>query len=223
MSNIGFRVTYDFDRPEKRLIEGLRNLPVANIDDCMNRISAVDSSIKPMNKEPLIGCAFTVKCPAGDNLMFHKALDLAKEGDIIVVAAGGGIERSLCGEIMVAYAKSKGIAGFLVDGCIRDVDAIAKIDFPVYAKGVTPNGPYKNGPGEINVPVSFAGQVICPGDIIIGDGDGVIIIKPEEAEELIKKTVEKNNQEIQTFKDIDKGVYDRRWVDKTLKNLGCQF
>ncbi|HQL37430.1 MAG TPA: RraA family protein [Bacillota bacterium] len=224
MANVGFRINREIKRPDRKLIEGFRGLPVANIADCMNRITCVDSSIRPFNKAPLLGCAFTVKTTCGDNLMFHKALDMAQPGDVIVVAGGGTMERSYCGEIMVEYAKFKRLAGFIIDGCIRDFDSISKSDFPVYAKGVTPNGPFKNGPGEIGYPVSFGSQVVFPGDILVGDGDGVVIIKPEEASELIEKTMKIFRNEEKILEDIAKGNgMDRSWVDKLLKEKSCEF
>ena len=156
---VGCRIKKNIVRPDRRLVEAFRGIPVANIDDCMNRLSAVQAELCPMNSSPLLGTAFTVKCPAGDNLMFHKALDLAQPGDVLVIAAGGSMSRALCGEIMATYARSRGIAGFIIDGCVRDRDELAQFtDFPVYAKGVIPNGPYKNGPGEINFPVSVGGR-----------------------------------------------------------------
>lgn len=224
MANLGFRIITDIKRPEKELIELFRNLPVANIDDNMGRIACVDTGIKPFNNAKLLGCAFTVKAPQGDNLMFHKALDLAKEGDIIVVAGGGNMERSLCGEIMISYARMKKLGGFLIDGVIRDVEAIKELDFPVYAKGANPNGPYKNGPGEINVPVAVGGQVVFPGDIIVGDEDGVIIIRPEDALELVEKVKEFNANEEVILTNLDKGIgIDRTWIDKLLEKMGCEI
>ena len=224
MQNMGFRINTKEIRRDWEIIEKFRELPVANIDDCMNRIAAVDQSIKPFNKAKLLGPAFTVKCPEGDNLMFHKALDMAKPGDILVIAGRGSMDRSLCGEIMVRYAMMKKLGGFLIDGCIRDAEAMADIDFPVYAKGVTPNGPYKNGPGEINVPVPFAGQIINPGDIIVGDPDGVIIINPEEALALIEKTKKLVENELRTFEAISSGKgLDRSWIDKALTEKNCEY
>ncbi|WP_422484963.1 RraA family protein [Gudongella sp. DL1XJH-153] len=224
MSNLGFRIFTDFERPSKELVNEFRELPVANIDDNMGRISAVDSAIKPYNKSKLLGPAFTVKVPQGDNLMFHKALDLAKEGDVIVVAGFGYTERALCGEIMMNYAIMKKFAGFVIDGAIRDVDTTRGLDFPVYARGVQPNGPYKNGPGEINVPVSVGGQVVFPGDIVIGDEDGLIFVRPEEAPELIEKVKAFNNNEKNILGNLDKGIpMDREWVDKTLNDRGCEI
>lgn len=224
MVNVGFRINHAMERPNNELVEGFRGLAVANIADCMNRITCVDGSIRPINKAPLLGCAFTVKVTCGDNLMFHKALDMAQPGDVIVLAGGGIMERSYCGEIMVQYAKFKELAGFIIDGCIRDYDPISESDFPVYAKGVTPNGPFKNGPGEIGFPVSFGGQVICPGDILVGDRDGIVIIKPEEASELLQKVIKVSENEEKILENIAKGNgMDRSWVDKALLERGCSF
>lgn len=162
--------------------------------------------------------------PAGDNLLFHKALDMAQPGDVIVLANKGSLSRSLCGEIMSNYAKSRGLAGIIIDGCVRDSAALRELDFPVYAKGVTPNGPYKNGPGEMNFPVSFAGIIINPGDIIVGDADGLLVIRPEDAEELAKKAKAWHDSEEKQLEGIlTKGEWVRPWVDDKLKEVGFEF
>lgn len=225
MEQVGCRIRRNFERPAAELVEAFRDIPVANIDDCMNRLAAVDSKLKPMNQARLLGTAFTVKAPAGDNLMFHKALDMAQPGDVLVISTFGSQSRSLCGEIMTRYAMAKGLAGFVVDGCIRDSVEISEItDFPVYAKGVTPNGPYKNGPGEINFPVACGNQVICPGDILVGDGDGLLVIKPEEAAELAIRAKKVSASETEQFASIAAGTgLDREWIDKTLESIGAQY
>ena len=223
MGNIGCKIIKDFKRPSQELIDGFKGIPVANIDDCMNRTAAVDQGIKPYNKASVLGPAFTIKVPEGDNLMFHVAMDLAKPGDVIVIDAGGSMSRSIFGELMISYCAKRKLGGVIVDGCIRDVDTISKLDFPVYAKGVTPNGPYKNGPGEINTTVSIGGRSVCPGDIIVGDEDGIIIIKPENAEELLetaKEIVEKENKILETIEN--EGTYIRPWVEEKLKELNCE-
>jgi RraA family protein len=227
MANIGCRIYPDFQRPDKKLMEGFKGMPVANIDDNMNRTAAVDPSIKPFSRDKaqLVGSAFTIKVPEGDNLMFHKGMDMAQPGDVIVIDAGGSISRSIFGEIMVSWCKIRGIAGIVVDGSIRDCDEIAEMkDFPVYAKGVTPNGPYKNGPGEIRGTVCIGGQVVNPGDIIVGDQDGIVIIKPEEAAEILEKTQAVFEKEGKIISDMrEKGTYDRPWVDDKLKEIGCEI
>jgi len=224
MSAIGFRIKREFERPDRKLVDAFKDLPVANIDDCMNRTACLDPGIRPFNKTPLLGTAFTVRCTGGDNLMMHKALDMAQPGDIIVVSSEMNQLRASCGEIMVRYAMSRGIAGFVIDGCIRDSDEIAGINFPVYARGVTPNGPYKNGPGEIGFPVSIGSIVIDPGDILIGDGDGVIVIKPEDAGALAEETKKVTANERKSLEDIAAGKgLNREWVEKALYAKGCIY
>ncbi len=131
---VGFRIYTGFTRAPKELVARFVNLPVANIADSMGRMYCVDQSIKPYNKRGMVGTAFTVKVPGGDNLMFHKAISLAKKGDIIVVSADGCMTRSLCGSLMFHAAKEKGIVGFLIDGCIRDVRGPPKHGFCVLCK-----------------------------------------------------------------------------------------
>ena len=224
MANIGCKIVTDFPRPSKELVEKFRGLPVANIDDCMNRTAAVRPEICPLNHVPLLGVAFTVKVAEGDNLMFHKAMDMAKPGDVIVIDAGGDISRSIFGEIMAQYCKMRGVAGLLVDGSVRDRDELAEMDMPSDARGATPNGPYKNGPGEIGTTISFGGIVVRPGDIVVGDGDGVLFIHPEEAEELAAKARATSEKEAVWIDNIKKtGKFDRPWVDAKLKEIGCEI
>ena len=126
MNKTGCVIVKDFKRPERELVERFAGVAVANLDDCMNRISAVHEDICPVNKSRLLGTAFTVKVPEGDNLMFHVAMDLAKPGDVIVIDAGGDTRRSIFGELMVTYCRKRGINGIVVDGrrvhpgCRRD-------------------------------------------------------------------------------------------------------
>ena len=217
------RIRTEIKRPDPSLVKAFQNIPVANIADCMNRMSCLDSYMIPVNSAPLLGVAFTVKTTGGDNLFVHKALDMAAPGDVIVVADGGD-NRATLGEIIVSYAKSRGLSGFVIDGCIRDRDAIRKMDVPVYCRGFTPNGPYKNGPGEINYPVSCAGQVIFPGDILVGDGDGVVVIRPDEAGPILQQALAVVEKEKKMLDDILAGrPTDRTWVDKRLEELNVSF
>ncbi|MDW7669804.1 MAG: RraA family protein [Bacillota bacterium] len=223
MSNKGFRVFCNINRPDSKLVDSFKDLPVANVADCMNRFYVM-KGLKPYNETPLIGTAVTVKARIADNLMFHKALDIAKPGDVIVVDAGGDTINAVTGEIMMRSAISRGIKGFVIDGAIRDVDGARKFtNFSVYAKGVTPMGPFKDGPGEVNVTISCGGTVVNPGDIIIGDADGVLVIPPSEAAEIQKKAKEKFESEVEKFKAIDNGTEDKSWVDEKLKEKGCEF
>ncbi|WP_312423613.1 RraA family protein [Anaerospora hongkongensis] len=224
MSNAGFRIYKKVNRPDKELIEQFRGLPVANIADEMNRFSCVDARIKRVNKAPLLGPAFTVKARIGDNMMFHKALDLAQPGDIIVVDVQGDTVNSVTGEIMMRQALKKGLAGIVIDGAIRDVEALQEMVMPIYAAAVTPKGPYKDGPGEINVPVSCGGVVVNPGDILVGDADGIVVIRPQDAPVVAEKAKGKLRKEQATMKAIEEGTLDRSmYSDEAFIKKGCEI
>lgn len=225
MTNIGCRIVKDFKRPAKELVEKFAGLATANLDDCMGRVYGVHEDIVPMNKGRLLGTAFTVKVAEGDNLMLHAAMDMAKPGDVVVIDAGGATSRSIFGELMVYYLRKRNIAGIVVDGSIRDVGEIAELDdFPIYARGITPNGPYKNGPGEINTPISCGGRPVFPGDIVIGDEDGVVFVRPKDAEALLEKVEVLMNNEKKIIETMDQeGTYIRPWVDKTLEALNVEY
>ena len=223
--SVGCKIIRDFQRPDPELVELFRGLPVANIDDNMERTAAVESSIVPIGKGQLLGTAFTVQVAQGDNLMFHAAMDLAKPGDVIVIDAGGFTERAIFGELMATYCKVRGICGIVCDGAIRDAEGLAAMeDFPVYAKAVTPNGPYKNGPGQINVPVVIGGKVVYPGDIVVGDSDGVLFIRPENARQLAEATLAVGRKEAEIMRHIlEDGTYIRPWVDELLEKIHCEI
>lgn len=176
MNTVGYRITQTFDRPDPALVSRFRGLATSVIDDSMHRTAALPHRIRPFNSAPLLGPAYTVSAPAGDNLMLYYAIDNAEPGDVIVVAGGGGSERALCGEIMARLAQSRKIGGLVVDGAIRDVAEIGAMDLPVFAVTGTPNGPFKNGPGTVNEPVAIGGRVIAPGDLIVGDETGVVSV-----------------------------------------------
>jgi len=183
MVRMGKRIITDIKRPARSLVERFRGKNAANVSDCTGRLFAMDARIRPMGRcRSLVGPAFTVNAAMADNLLFHKALLLAQPGDVLVVNAGGDTNYSVCGDIMFQVARKAGVAGIVLDGCIRDVEFLEQNDFPVYAIGVTPRGPYKNGPGEINVDICCGGQVVHPGDLIVGDADGITIVYADELE-----------------------------------------
>jgi len=194
-NKVGFRIYKDFKRPPAELVQKFAGIPSSNIGDMLLRLSCMRHEIKPFNDLPLLGVAFTVKAPAGDNLVLQKALDLAKPGDIIVVDGEGCKDRSLMGEMMIDYATRRGIKGFIIDGAVRDTNALKNASIPLYASAVAPQGPYKNGPGEINVPIACGGQVVFPGDILIGDEDGIVVIRPQYADELVELAIKKHKEE----------------------------
>ena len=224
MSNIGFRILPSPPPPPKEWIEALRTIATAHLSDNMNRLQAASADIRPYHdKSKLVGPALTVKVSPGDNLLVHKAIDIARHGDVIVVDAGGELSHAIIGEIMSSLALSRGAAGMIIDGSIRDADAIAKSSFPVYARGITHRGPYKNGPGEINVPVSIGGAVVNPGDIVVGDEDGLVMLTPGDyIPKLIETAKKYAAMEEAMLKAIRNGTgIDRAWVDKALADKGC--
>ena len=224
--SIGCKIIKNFRRPAPELVALFKDMPVANIDDCMNRTAAIDAAIEPIGyKGQLLGVAFTVRVAQGDNLMFHAAMDLAKPGDVIVIDAGGFEDRAIFGELMATYCKTRGICGIICDGAIRDREGLAAMEnFHVYARSATPNGPYKNGPGEINAPVVIGGKTVYPGDIVVGDDDGVLFIHPEEAEALAKATRSVQEKEAGIMEHILRdGTYIRPWVDEKLREIGCEI
>jgi RraA family protein len=190
----------------------------------MNRLAAGGAALRPMHGGgKLCGPALTVKVAPGDNLMVHKAIDIAAPGDVIVVDAGGALTGAIIGDIMSSLAEKRGVAGIVIYGAIRDAAEIRSRRFPVYACGVTHRGPYKNGPGEINVPVALDGMVVHPGDIIVGDTDGVVAVPLAHAEEVLALAQEQLAKETATLKAIAAGKADRRWVDELLRQRGCDF
>jgi RraA family protein len=225
MGNPGFRILPMPARPPRALIEAFAAIAASQISDCMNRMAAGGAPLRPFFRSAakLCGPAFTVKTAAGDNLLVHKAIDIAQSGDVIVIDAGGDTQQAIIGEIMTSHARKRGVAGFVVHGAIRDSGTLLAGDYPVYACGATPRGPYKDGPGEINVPVVIGGMVVNPGDIIVGDEDGVIVVPRADAEGVLAAAQKKQAAEVKTLRDIAAGEWDRRWVDEALKKLGCDF
>ena len=219
---IGFRILNRKHSVDLKTATRFLDLPVANVSDCMLRLTAGGSRIRPMHKSgQLAGPALTVKTRPGDNLMLHKAIDIAEPGDIVVCDAGGDLTNSLMGELMLAHAVKRGVGGFVLNGAIRDAEAFLDVNLPVFAAGVTHRGPFKDGPGEINVSVAIDGMVIEPGDLIIGDWDGVLAVPLNEVDIILKKTEEKKDAEIKEMKRIKAGEWDRGWVDKILIERGC--
>ncbi|UUC42939.1 RraA family protein [Clostridioides difficile] len=223
---IGNRVYLKRDLPDKELVRRFSVLPAANVGDCMYRSSALSSEIKLMSspKNKMCGVALTVKSRPGDNLMLHQALNMAQEGDVIILSNNGDRTQAIMGEIMYKYlADFKKVAGIVIDGPIRDIDLISKSNCPIYATGTTPGGPYKEGPGEVNVPISIGGIAVNPGDIILGDKDGVIVIPKNDAVDLIEKAEANAQQDHAKAVKASEGTANRDWVKETLEKKGVEI
>jgi RraA family protein len=221
---IGFRILPCRRRVNAETVERFRRLPVANVSDCMSRMTAGGPRLRPMHDgAAMAGPAFTVKTRPGDNLMIHKALDMASPGDVIVVDGGGDLTNSLMGELMVAHARTRGLAGIVLYGAVRDVAAIRAGSWPVFAAGVSHRGPYKDGPGEINVPIAIEGMVVEPGDLIVGDQDGLLCVPYAETEVVYGAAAKKHAFEEKKMRAVLEGRDDRGWIDAALSRLGCEI
>jgi RraA family protein len=171
----------------------------------------------------MAGPALTVKTRPGDNLLVHKALGMIEPGDVLIVDAGGDLTNAIIGELMAGQAEQLGAAGIVINGAVRDYGSIHKGSFPIYAAGVTHRGPYKDGPGEINVPIAVDGMVIHPGDLVIGDDDGIVTVPYDAVEEIYAAVLATRARERKKMEAIRSGLpIDRSWVDEALKRLGCE-
>lgn len=222
--SIGFRILKRRRAVPLETARKFLDLPVANASDSMWRMTAGGARLRPMHASgQLAGPALTVKSRPGDNLMLHKAIDLAEPGDVIVVDAGGDLTNALMGELMLAHAVKRGVAGFVIDGAVRDVLEFRTVNLPVFAAGVSHRGPYKDGPGEINVPIAIDGMVVEPGDLMLGDWDGVLAVPFDHVDEILARTASKQADEVKQAALIEAGTSDRAWVDARLRELGCEI
>lgn len=224
---VGKRIYLKRNMPDPALIEQFKTIPASNTADVMNRSCAMNPRIHLVSSpkaQMMCGPAFTVKCRAGDNLALHAALNFCNEGDVLVVSNEEDDTRALMGEVMMAFLyEIKKVAGIILDGPIRDIDEIGKWDFPVYCTGTTPGGPYKEGPGELNVPISCGGISVNPGDIILADPDGIIVIPPKDARGILVEA--KKFQEADEGKLVKtrNGTINRGWVNKILEDKGFEL
>jgi regulator of RNase E activity RraA len=215
------RVMQPARRVSPETVENFSAVPAAVISDSMSRLTAGGARLRPMHAggKVLAGPAFTVKTRPGDNLFVHKAIDTAKPGDIIVVDAGGDLTNAIVGEMMLTHTETRGIAGVVIYGAIRDYGHVKNHTFPVFAAGVTHRGPYHDGPGEINVPIAIDGMVIHPGDLVIGDDDGLICIPYEQTEAVYAEAAKRLEGENAQRTRVRNGTVDRRWIDDCLAKI----
>ena len=224
---VGKRIYLKRNMPDPEIMEQFKTIPASNTADVMERSCAMNPRIKLVSSpkaQMMVGPAYTVKCRAGDNLTLHAALNFCNEGDVLVVSNEEDDTRALMGEVMMAYLYlQKKVAGIILDGPIRDIDEIGKWDFPVYCTGTTPGGPYKEGPGEINVPISCGGISVNPGDIILADPDGIICIPRKDAAWVLEKAKAFQAADEKKLLAARNGTANRAWVEKSLEAKGYEI
>ena len=214
---IGFRVRTDVPRASAELVARFRDHATSNIGDAMGRFHFMDFGIRPRSGLPLCGVAVTVDARPGDNLMVHKALEIAQPGDIVVVNTNGNTTSAVFGELMCRAAVGARLGGIIVDGAIRDVDGITALGFPAYSRAVCPGGCDKDGPGEVNFPIACGSTVVMPGDVVIGDVDGVVVVAREEAEDVLRLTTLLVERERARIAEIDAGGLFLEEINEALR------
>jgi len=216
----GFRILASPPRLPDELLARFRGLASSNLADAMGRFNFMDPAIQSRSSLLLCGPAVTVNARPADNLMIHKALEVATPGDIVVVSTGGNTTSAVFGELMCHTATAAGLGGIVVDGAIRDVEGITRLGFPAFSRTVSPGSCDKDGPGEINVPVSCGGTVVCPGDIIVGDSDGVAVVPRADAELVLRLVGEVMARESRRIAEIKSGIVFKPDIDDTLRKHG---
>jgi len=210
-----------FERVSPEAVARAREFQAAILADVNGRRGALDGRIRPLSPSMKIaGPAFTVEVRPGDNLMFHVALAQARPGDVIIVDGKADTTCALCGTIMATQAQASGVAGFVVDAAVRDSEELAPGQFPVFSVGTNPNGPTKGLPGRVNHPVSVGGVIVHPGDLVVGDADGVVVIARQDVEAVLKAAHDKVQAEARRIQAIKGGELGAAWLDDALVAAG---
>lgn len=210
-----------FDRPTPDQIERARKFQAAILCDVAGRRGTLHSRIRALHPAMTVcGPAFTVEVRPGDNLMFHVALAVARPGDVLVVDGKADGTCALFGELMVTQAAAAGLGGFVVDAASRDTASVAAGSFPVFAAGTNPCGPTKGLAGRLSTPVSVGGVAVAPGDLIVGDVDGVVVIPRADIEAVLEAAQKKVEAEAERVREIERGLLVSPWLNDALRQAG---
>ncbi|MBF0522451.1 MAG: 4-carboxy-4-hydroxy-2-oxoadipate aldolase/oxaloacetate decarboxylase [Candidatus Omnitrophica bacterium] len=200
------KVIKNFKRPSSEMVKKFKEIPASIVSDCLNRYSAMNGEIKPIFEGIRVcGPALTIQNMSGNNMMSHLALTFAQPGDVIVIDGRGYLGNAIWGGVQASYAAKRGIAGLVVDGAIRDVEDMRRMKFPVYCKGITPAGPHKGWADSVNVPIQCGSIPVHPGDLIVGDDDGVAVIPLADVESIYQECLERIKKEESWMKKIAQG------------------
>jgi regulator of RNase E activity RraA len=216
-----YETSADFPRVSQALVDRARNYQAAILCDVGGRRGTLHSRIRALAPHMKIcGPAFTVEVRPGDNLMFHVALAVARPGDVIVVDGKADQTCALFGDLMVTQAEAARLAGFVVDAASRDTASLAAGSFPIFSAGTNPCGPTKGLPGRLSIPVSVGGVSVSPGDLVVGDVDGVVVIPRDEVEAVLDAADAKIAAEQQRLDEIARGELVSPWLNAALKQAG---
>ena len=214
-------IVRDFERVSPELVEQAAGFQAAILADVAGRRGAMHGRIQALRpRMQVAGPAFTVEVRPGDNLMIHAAIALAKPGDVLVIDGKGDQTSALMGTIMMTACRQLGIAGVIVDGAVRDSLEIDEMDFPVFSVGTNPNGPTKNIGGRIGHPVSCGGVTVNPGDFILADADGIVVVEPAKLAGLIPAAHKKVEDEAKRIAQIKQGNTAAAWLPSALRAAG---
>ncbi len=220
----GNRIRTDIERPPKKLVEAIAQFESPDISDQLNRLYAMCPDIKNVvNGRAICGPACTVKLYPGDNLMVHAALDVAQPGDVIVVDTSGCESNAVIGDLVAQKSVHRGFAGYIIDGFARDLPMLKQVNLPIYARGITPVGPLHRGPGELNYPVACGGVVVNPGDIVMADDTGVVVVPREFGEEVLSRLQAQSALLATYVSSVAAGNFSNSWVDDVVESIGCEI
>lgn len=207
----------DWPRLDKKMLQALKDVPTGFVVDAVGRTGALDYRIQPVWPGPkFVGSALPVWTTARDNLAPYAAIKFAKPGDVMVIAADEFDTASVVGDVIIGMMKNAGIVAVVTDGLVRDVPGIIEVGIPVYSRGVTPNSPFKHGPGTIGLPIAIGGRHVEAGDLVVGDGDGVVVVPRSRVNELVTELPAIREKEAQMEQLVKSGATSPAWLEARL-------
>jgi 4-hydroxy-4-methyl-2-oxoglutarate aldolase len=217
-------VRRNFPRPAEALVKRLGEAPSGWVVDSNGRRGALDYRIRPLTAaKRFCGVALTVWSRARDNLAPYAAIQFAKPGDVMIIAADAYEEASVVGDILVGMAKNQGVSAFVTDGVVRDIDGLNAVGIPVFARGLSPNSPSKDGPGSIGMPITLGGVAVNAGDVVMGDQDGVVVVAREALESVVAALAEVKAKEDKMEKLVAGGARLPPGLDQVIAEKGIRF
>jgi len=216
-------VIHKIERPSEEVINQFRAIGSATVHEASGRKGAVHPTIKPIARGVrLCGPAFTIQCHPGDNLMLHKAIQRAQPGDVLVASAGDYYDAGYWGGLMATAAMAKKLGGLAIDGSIRDSEEIIRMGFPIFCRGFCIRGTSKAVLGSINHPIVFGGVLVNPGDLILGDGDGIVVVDRKECAAVLEKSIQRIKAEERKAEQLKAGIssVELNKLNKVFESLG---